>query len=200
MLLGCFGPRVVTSASTGDEGLFRALDGTEAVDRKALARLFFGAAATLEGGKTSVRLLQSVVSGGESSQQAIRDMMSSRFHNYDRASARFQSAVSRLLDRPASDVYLYSTLNAGHYVCLQLDGFTRLAETYGASTRDMLSVLSSMEGCELFRRAAFHPRVGALIEEALAGGADGAELRELREELRAMEELLEDLHEIDRGE
>jgi hypothetical protein len=42
--------------------------------------------------------------------------------------------------------------------------------------------------------------VDELIERALEGGGDDAEVRALREELRAMEELLEDLRRIDAGE
>jgi hypothetical protein len=188
------------SAAEGDEAVLRSLDGKAPVDRKELARLLFGVAATLEGSKTSVRLLQSVAGGREPAKQATRDMFASRYHDYDRAVARFQDAASRLLDDPDRTARLYATLSSGQYACFRLDGFTRLAETYGATGADMLSVLSPIEGCELFRRAAFHPRVDELIERALEGGGDDAEVRALREELRAMEELLEDLRRIDAGE
>jgi hypothetical protein len=126
-------------------------------------------------------------------------MLEGQYARYEEAAGSFKAGVSRLLDAPGSRSRLYRALMNGHRACWRFDRYTRLVETYGASSGDLLSVLSSTEGCELFRRAAFQPRVEALIEEALAGaGVDRSEeLRELREELAAMEELLEDLRRID---
>jgi len=184
-------------ASESDEALLRSLDESGPVDRTGLARLLFGTAATLDGGKSSVRLLQAAAGGRDPVSPSVRDMLAANYDGYEKATGRFKDAATRLLDEPAATARLYAALFAGHYACYRLDGFTSLVETYGASGKDLLSVISSIEGCELFRRAAFHPRVEGLIEEALAARGDSGEVEELREELRAMEELLRDLRKID---
>jgi hypothetical protein len=173
----------------------------EPVDLTRLARLFFSVASTLDGGKTNVRLLQTAVQVREPTAESVRAMLSARYVDYERTVASFKSEVAQLLDAPESRARLHAVLTAGHRTCWELDSFSRLVETYGASTRALITVLSSIEGCELFRRAAFQPSVDGLIREALTGGTDQSkQIRELREELRAMEELLEDLRRIDEEE
>ena len=96
---------------------------------------------------------------------------------------------------------LYRVLMHGHESCWHLDRYTGMLGSYGISADDLVTVLPSGEACSRFRRTAYQPRVTALVDEQLvAQGYDTQEVIELREELTALERLLEDLREIDRAE
>jgi len=190
-------------APRSDEQFVEALESQRdgRVDSKRLAKLFFSVASTLDGGRTNARLLQSVVSDRDPAVATSRTTLANSYQAYENAVARFKDRVSRLLDGPDSALRLYRTLTEGHRTCWQLDNYIRLVQSHGVSTGEMISILSSIESCRLFRRAAQQPRVEAVIVDALAAHGDpGDEVRELREDLRAMEELLEDLRRIDEEE
>jgi hypothetical protein len=188
-------------APAGDAEFIRSLEtqGPGArVDDKRLARLFFSLAATLNGGKSSVQLLQSGVTIRNASADSVRAAVRARYVEYEAAVQRFESSTSQLLDRSASETLLFRTLMDGHRACWSLGSYTRLAETYGVSTGRLLSILSSVEACERFTRAAFAPPVEAIILRALADAAEQeADMRMLTEELEELERLLEDLERID---
>lgn len=168
------------------------------VDRKRLSRLFFGVAATLEGGKTAVRLLQSAPSARLLSTEAARGLSAARFQAYAEAVERFRGEAARLLDAPDSGAALYRVMVAGHRACWRLDEYTRLMQQYGVRGPDLTSVLSSTEACARFRRAAFQDCVEGLVSRDLAGtDALREELRDAAFELQELERLLDDLRRID---
>lgn len=168
------------------------------VDRKRLSRLFFSIAATLEGGRSAVRLLQSVPNARLLSTESARGLTAARYGAYGEAVERFRSAAARLLDSPEEGAPLYRALAAGHRACWRLDEYTRLMQDYGARAPDMISILSSTEACAQFRRAAFQDSVEGLLARDLVGtDALREELRDVTVELEELERLLEDLRRID---
>jgi hypothetical protein len=167
------------------------------VDRKRLARIFFSLAATLEGGKSSVQLLQGSVVVPETSRRAVYSLLRTRFESYSRALTRFKGSVTDLLDEPYSLLRLQRMLVDGQRACWQFDLHNRLIETYGADA-SMLSILSSREACSRLQLASFQPRVRAIIVDALVERVyQHEEIRDLQADLRDLEELLADLQEID---
>ena len=125
------------------------------------------------------------------------EMVAGRFGEYAAAVERFKHSVSGLLDRPQALPLFFRALMDGHQACWRLDAYARLVETYGVSGRDMLSVLSSTEACDRFRRVAFAPDVEELIHAALTDGeARRRELADLREEHLELESLIEDLQRL----
>src|SRR5262245_56241673 len=91
------------------------------VDRKRLARILFSLAATLDGGKSSVQLLQSLVVVPESSRQAVQSLLHARFGSYSESLSLFRQSVSGLLDEPDSVLLLYRTIADGQRACWHLD-------------------------------------------------------------------------------
>lgn len=177
--------------SLGDES-----NGTP-VDRKRLARVFFSLAATLEGGKSSVQLLQGSVVVPESSRRAVHSLLRTRFESYSRALTRFKSSVTDLLDEPYSLLRLHRMLVDGQRACWQFDLHNRLIETYGADA-SLLSILSSREACGRLQLASFQPRVQEIIVEALVERVfQHEEIRDLEADIKDLEELLADLQKID---
>jgi len=192
------------SASLSDEQFIaslEAMDPGDSADAARLAKLLFGVASTLEGGQTSVRLLQNAVAVRDRQAESIRAMLGVRLEEYSAALGRFRGSVSELLDDPESRQLLFRSLMYGQEACWRLDVFTRLVETYGASGADLMSTLSSIESCKRFRQAAFQPPVHRLVAQAL-GEQDQLrkENRELREELDDLEALIRDLIRIEQGE
>jgi hypothetical protein len=165
------------------------------VDGRRQARLFFSLAATLNGGKSSVQLLQSGITIRNSSAESVRTAVRARYVAYETVVERFERSASALLERPNSRTLMFRSLMDGHRACWSLGSYTRMAETYGVSSGRLLSILSSTEACERFTRAAFAPPVEAVLMRALSSAAAReAEVRVLEEEL---ERLLEDLERID---
>ena len=177
---------------------FRDDDPREQLDRRRLSKLLFSVGATLGGGKTNVRMLQSGMQLRESQSGGTREMTAARYTAYDAAVERFRGDVSMLLDRPDSLRRLHRSLTDGLEVCWRLDAFARLMETYGVSAQDMLSILSSREACDTFRRAAFSPQVQGTLARALEEGEQWrGQVRALEEEIVELERLVEDLRKID---
>jgi hypothetical protein len=170
------------------------------VDRKQLARIFFSLAATLDGGKSSLKLLHGNLVVPDTSRQAVQSLLRKRYAQYTDSLARFKQSVGGLLDEPNSLLLLYRTLVDGQRVCWYFDLHNWFVETYGSDT-DMLSILSSREACGRLRTAAFQPRVEAILMDALVEQVyQRQELIELRAELEDLEELLSDLRKIDESE
>src|SRR6185295_53569 len=90
---------------------------TQPVDRRRLAKILFSFAATLEGGKSTVQLLQSKAVVPEPSRQDVRSLLEARFADYERALAGFKGSVSELLDQPESLLVLHRSLQAGQRTC-----------------------------------------------------------------------------------
>jgi hypothetical protein len=171
------------------------------VDSKKLGRFFFSIAATLNGDKSSVQILQGGITVRNASAESVRAAVRARYGEYDRTVEKFRSSASELLDAPDSATLLFTTLMDGHRACWQLGSYTRLVETYGVSSSRLLSILSSTEACERFVKEAFRPEVHEVILGALQGDAErDADLRALREEVVELEKLLEDLRRIEAGE
>ena len=163
--------------------------------------MFYGIAATLDGGKSSVQLLQSRIIVPDTSQQAVRSLMRSRYAEYGRSLVRFRQSVSELLDEPYSMLVLYRALQDGQRACWHFDLYNRLIETYGTSDTELITVLSSREACGRLRTAAFQPGVERIAVDALVDLVyQRAEIIELKEELEDLEQLLADLSEIDQSE
>lgn len=186
-------------ARMGDDQFIRSLaEEGDGVDRKRLARLFFSVASTLEGGRTTVGLLREGMLSRGPGQESRQATASEHFRNYSAEVDRFKISASVLLDDPQSNLVLYGALMDGHRACWYFDRYTRFAETYGAN---LLSVLASSQVCQRFRAAALQPRVETLVTESLLEQAEQErEVRALREELKELETLLDDLREIERGE
>jgi hypothetical protein len=171
----------------------------DTVDARRLSRLFFGVAATLDGGRTSVRLLQNAIVLRDSTQEAVRATLRSMDASYEVAVGRMRTAVTALLDTPDSAARLNETLVDGQESCYRLDAYSRLAETYGARASDLVSILASTEACARFRQAAFTPGVRALVSRGFgAGGGSQAEVERLKRELAELQKLLDDLRAIDK--
>ena len=171
---------------------------TDGVDARRLARFLFGVAATLDSGRSSVRLLQNAIVLRDPTQESVRGTIRSACAGYESAVGRLGEAVAGLLDAPESPARLNRTLVDGHEACWRLDAYARLTETYGARANDLVSILASSESCGRFRRAAFSPGVRGLVARALDGrDASGAEIESLRRELAELEALLDELRKID---
>lgn len=163
------------------------------VDRRRLAKLFFGLASTLDGDKSSVRLQQTHVVVAESSRRAVTGLLESRYEQYTQTLASFRQSVSDLLDEPDSLLLFYRVFMEGQRACWQLDLHTLMIETY-AGGADTLSVLSSREACARFRTVVFQPRVEGILRDALVEQIfQREEIRSLEGELRELEALLADL-------
>lgn len=190
-----------SAAELDDEGFIQLLESADAddsIDRTRLARLFFGFAVTLEGGKSSVRLLGSGVPIRDPGRKSVRGLVEARFAEYGKALDRFNAGASRLLDRPESGEALFHALVDGHRSCWQLDAFIQLVESYGARSQDLLSILSSMEACARFRRVAYLPVVEESVSRDLREtGRLKDQVRELTAELEELERLLDDLRRIE---
>jgi hypothetical protein len=180
--------------SLGDESI------DTPVDRKRLARILFSLAATLDGGKSSVQWLQSSAVVPETSRQAVRSLLATRFGQYANSLARFRTSVTALLDDPDSLLLLHRTLTDGQRACWHFDLHNRLIESYGSES-DLLSILSSREACTRLRATAFQPRVEGIVRGALVERVYlREEIRELEDDLAELERLLRDLEEIDAAE
>ncbi len=177
------------------------LEGADAdtVDLRRLSRLMFGIAATLDGGRSSVRLLQNAIVLRDATQESIRGTIGSACAAYEGTVARLGASVGSLLDAPDSPARLERALVDGHETCWRLDAYARMTETYGAREGDLVSILASSEACGRFRRAAFSPGVRGVVERALdSGETSRAEIESLRRELAELEALLEELRRIDK--
>jgi hypothetical protein len=175
------------------------------IDLRRLAKLLFGQASTLEGGATGVRLLQGQVASppastaaqAEGPRRSVEAYLEERHADYARALSDFRRSVSDLLDRPDSRLALYDAVVAAQRACWRLDVYLGFVGTY-ANGPDMTPALPSREACARLRTALFQPRVTAIVRESLLEQqSERAELRELREEQRDLEALLEDLRKID---
>jgi hypothetical protein len=181
-------------ASLGDE------TAKEPVDRKRLARIFFSLAATLDGGKSSVRLLHGNLVVPDASRQAVQSLVRQRFGDYERSLARFRASATRWLDEPESLLLLHRAVTDGQRACWHFDLHNRLIESYGSSSA-LRSILSSRQACVRLRTAAFQPRVEAIVVDALVRQVyQRQEIVELEQELQELEELLRELQRIDEGE
>lgn len=184
-----------------DEGFIQSLGdrySTQPVDRQRLGRLFFGVASTLDGGKSTVEFLRSRLASRDLQREELGGAIREMYDAYASQVARFRVSAERLLDDTGSRQKLFRVMMDGHQSCWQLDRYTGMVETYGASPTDLMSVLSSTEACERFRRAAFEGRVLDLIAAALGTETEqAATIEDLREELAELQKLLDDLQAID---
>lgn len=172
----------------------------EDLDRRRLARVFFGVAATLEGGRSSVQLLHGNLVIPDSSRQAVLGLLRNRFESYSQSLDRFRQSSARLLDQPESLLLLYRNLVDGQRACWSFDLHNRLIEAYGTDS-DQLSILASREACSRMRTVAFEARVESVIRDALVEHVfQKDEFNQLQTELDACEGLVEALSEIDDGE
>ncbi len=164
------------------------------VDRRRLAKLFFGLASTLDGDKSSVRLRQTHVAVAESSRRAVSGLLEARYEQYTQTLASFKQSVSDLLDEPDSLLLFYRVFIEGQRACWQLDLHSLMIETYAGGGADALSVLSSREACGRFRTVVFQPRVEGILRDALVEQIfQREEIRSLEGELRDLEALLAEL-------
>ena len=192
------------AAELDDEAFIATLEAAgpdDPVDRTRLSRLFFGIAATLGGGRSGVRLLQSAPNARLLTTESARNLAGDRYGAYAEAVERFRNGAARLLDWPHSAAGLHEVLVGGHRACWRLHEYTTLMRSYGLRGSDMVTILSSTEACARFRRAAFQDCVEQMVARELAGADDlRQELRDVSVELDELERLLEDLHRIDSAE
>jgi hypothetical protein len=171
------------------------------VDRRRLAKVVFALAATLEGDKSSVRLLHSQVGAPEGSSRAVHALLESRYDEYLATLARLRGSVSSLLDEPESLLLFYEVFVEGQRACWQLDLHNDLIEAYSSAGARTLSLLSSREACARMRTLLFQPRTAAILREALVERVlQQEEIRALERDLGDLQDLLEDLRAIDEAE
>ena len=190
-----------TSPSTDDE-FIESLGSASPrpVDRRRLAKLMFSLASTLDGDKSSVRLVQAQVAVQDGSQRAVNGLLETRYAEYTETLGRFKRSVSDLLDEPGSVLLFFRVFMEGQRTCWQLDLHNVLIEAYGGGAGS-LSTLSSREACRRFRTAVFQPRVEAILRDALVDRIfQEEEIRTLRRDVRDLEQLLADLREIEESE
>ena len=187
-----------------DDPFLRSLGKDQPVDRPGLARFVVRTTSTLENGRDAVeymKLMAEDVVPGEQFRAKAAAAMQERLAAYEQALGGFRAAARRLLDDPGSDRRLFAALLAGQHACWRLESHINLAESYGAKAGQLRGVLASGSACSKFVHVAFQPKVGDLIERALVDARDEPDLsrenRVLKEELAALEQLLEDLREID---
>ena len=184
-----------------DESFIRRLEEAgpdHPVNRQRLSRMLFGVAATLEGGKSSVRLLGSAIRVRDPARDTASSTVAVRFADYRGALERLGVSAGRLLDQPGSGTALYRVLADGHHTCWQLDAYTGTVENYGVRNQELMSILSSIEACARFRRVAYLPPVEGIVTRELETTEKlRDEARALREELAEIERLLEDLRRLD---
>jgi hypothetical protein len=187
----------------GDEEFIASLGDPRAgsaVDRRKLAKVLFGLAATLDGDKSTVRLLQGQVAAAEGSSRAVRSLIEARYADYLDSLTSFRGQCSELLDEPDSLLLLYEAITSGQRACWQLDLHNLLVDTYAAGGASTLPVLSSREACSRLRTVVFQPRIEEIVREALVDRIHQQErIRTLERDLRDLEELLADLRDIDGG-
>ena len=177
------------------------LDDRDEVDRLRLAQLFYRAASALDNGKRRLQALQSRIALRAPGRETVVNLASVQYRDYEALLGRFKHSASAFSDAPDSNLLLYRVLMHGHKSCWHLDRYTGMLRSYGVSADDFVTVLPSGAACSMFRRAAYQPRVTALVDEQLvAQDYDTQEVVELREELMALERLLEDLRKIDQAE
>ncbi len=168
------------------------------VDRVRLARLFFGLSSNLGAGRSSLRMLETQLAGPPNSRTTARNLIVASYVSYDHALNEFGKSALQMLDTPSSELALYDTQTGGHRTCWLLDQHLRLLGRYGVSDSALLPALSSVEACARFRKAAHAERVERIVGAALlAGLAQRAEAQALREEIRELERLVEELRRID---
>lgn len=189
----------VSGAQTADPFL-KSFSAQNRVDRPALARFLLGLSSSLSNGSQGVELLQIVAeprSGRGGDRQGLARMQRA-YQQYASTLDRMQRAAQQFLDEPGSTQRLYLMLNAGHQACSLLDRQLRMAEAYGASSAELRSVITSGSACSKFRRVAFDERIVRSVSAELVGESDlQQQNRRLREELEALEQLLEDLQKIE---
>jgi len=188
------------SLAQTDDPFLKRFSSQPNVDRPEFARFLHGLASSLANGRQSVQLLQLAAEprpgrGGDSS--GLKRMQRS-FQDYSTLLDQMRRSSQQLLDEPASTLRIYVMLNSGHRVCSSLDRQIRMAEAYGASSADLRAVISSNSSCAKFRVVAFDDRVVSMIAADLSDETDlKGENRALREELAALEQLLDDLQRIE---
>jgi len=193
-----------TAVAQSDDPFLRSLGKDQPVDRPGLARFMLGTASALENGRDAVAYLKRMAEDavpGEQFRAKASAAMQERIGAYDEALEQFSSAARRLVEDPGSDRRLFAALVAGQHSCWRLESHINLAESYGANAGQLRGVLSSGSACSKFAHVVFQAKVIALIGDALIDERDepswARENRELKEELKALEQLLEDLREID---
>jgi len=192
------------AVAQSDDPFLRSLGKDQPVDRPGLARFMAGTASVLENGREAVaylRLMAEDAAPGEQFRAKTSAAMHKRFDAYDDALEKFAAAARRLLEDPGSDRRLFAALVAGQHGCWRLESHINLAESYGANAGQLRGVLASGSACSKFAHVVFQPKVVGLIGAALIDERNEPawvrENRELKEELAALEQLLEDLQEID---
>ena len=192
------------AVAQSDDPFLRSLAKDQPVDRPGLARFMLGITSALENGRDAVvylKLMAEDVVPGEQFRAKASNAMQERLDAYEEALTDFLAASRRLLEDPGSDRRLFAALVAGQHSCWRLESHINLAESYGAKAGQLRGVLASGSACSTFAHVVFQPKVTGLIEQALIDERDeptwSRENRVLKEELAALEQLLEDLREID---
>lgn len=191
------------SAQSNDPFL-RKLTPEGALDRRGLAVFMGRVSASLEKGREGVGFLGvAVEAGAPDKPYAARASgeMRERFQDYERALDRFSAATASLRKTPASELRLFRVLASGQRVCWLLESQINLAESYGANPGRLSDVRASGSACSTFHHVVSRAEVNQLVERALSDDGEEAEWlrenRELKEELHALEKLIEDLLAID---
>lgn len=187
-----------------DDPFLRSLAKDQPVDRPGLALFIGGITSTLEKGKDEVAYMKLVAEDavpGEQFKAQAAAALQERFEAYGQALGSLRTASRRLMENSGSERLLFAALLAGQHTCWRLESHINLAESYGAKAGQLRGVLASGSACAKFAHVAFQPKISGLIEQALVDGRDepalSRENRVLKEELAALEKLLEDLREID---
>ena len=168
------------------------------VDRRRLAKLFFGVAQSLRDDIQVIGGLGEGIPTRGPNREENRAVLSAHHERYSAEVKTFQRNVSRLMNAPDSPLWMYRALGSGQRACWRLDRYVRTAETFGVRSGDLMAVVASTDSCTLLHEAAFMPQVERVVRDALREQRSQARtIRELREEVRELEQLVDDLAEIE---
>lgn len=187
-----------------DDPFLRTLTTDAPLDRRALAQFVQRVSSTLEAGKEGVGLLQIAAESRVPDTPFVDRAtveIGERFEAYAEALGDFSAAASDLAGEPTSARRLFRVLISGQRACWLLERHLDLAQSYGVNAGRLREVQAASAACSRLHHAMFQPRVIESIDGELFDARDKPgwmrENQALKEELRALEQLLEDLRTID---
>jgi len=199
-----WGAPAASAALSPDDEFLQALAAGGAdlpVDRDRLARLFSNVANTLDAEKSQLRNMQQLIRVPSALRENALQVMASRYEGYAAGVKRFAAHAADLQEEPRSILSLYHTLRDGQRTCWMLDLYSQLVGTWSGGGAEFRAIIPSRAACGRFRTAAFLQRVERIVGDSLLDQVfQREEIRRLKDELREMQELLDDLTRIDAGE
>jgi len=206
VILVCLAVSTMTAPANAQSSdpFLRTLTADGPLDRSGLATFLGKVATRLERSRDGVALLRNAAETDAPDRPYVVEATAEirkRFDAYAVALGEFAEATAGLAKSPTSERRVFRALAEGLHACWLHDSHVDLAESYGVNSGRLRAVLASGAACSRLRHVAFQPRVIDMIDRALVEDSERPEWVEenaaLREELAALEQLLEDLRSID---